>query len=116
TCGVFTLAFLEGFALRTACRILVGLFVFGCFRQAGAAPFQNLDFEQYSGLVPGWTFENDWTTPFNGSQILTRLPLDYGVNELSPNPPYATIYSKAHKPFGFPADTGNYLVALVPIT
>ncbi len=82
------------------------------------APFQNLDFEEYNPatwLVPGWTFEMT-ATPFGGSQVLTRLPLDYGVNgPFSPNPPYATIYSKAHKPFGFPADSGNYLVGLVPL-
>jgi hypothetical protein len=83
-----------------------------------AAPFQNLGFEEYepaTGLVPGWTFENERVTTVNGSKILTHLPLDYGIgNPLPPLPPYATLYSSSTLPYPGPADPGQYILGLIP--
>jgi hypothetical protein len=76
-----------------------------------AAPFQNLDFEEYNpntGAVPGWTFENIRHSP----PTLETLPLDLDVGlSVDVRLPYATMYSGAVVAHRL-ADPGKYALGL----
>jgi hypothetical protein len=77
-----------------------------------AAPFQNLDFEEYNpgtGVVPGWSFQNE--RYIGGPAPVTRLPLDVDVGLPFDIPlPYATMYSGAVA--WRLADPGKYALGL----
>jgi hypothetical protein len=81
-----------------------------------AAPFQNLDFEEYNpgtGVVPGWSFQNE--RYIGGPAPVTRLPLDVDVGlPFDIPPPYGTMYSGA---VAAPvlADPGKYSLGLLPL-
>src|SRR5688572_16676886 len=65
---------------------------------AGVAdPFRNLDFEEYNpstGVVPGWSFQNDRYA--GGPTPRSTLPLDVDVGlPFDVRLPYATMYSGA---------------------